>query len=382
VDIARLPAGRVLSQDDGESLQVYEIAGHSGWLAKIYKKPLAAAEAHTLKQVIHLPRGMTQRSRDLVNGCVAWPVATINSRTQTVGVVMAKAPLRFSARLRKLSGGFGDARPLEIDWLAMPSESASKRGIKPPDAAVRTKAMLQMLQVGAVFDGDNLVYGDWSYKNAFWEQGDGSVFVIDMDSCGIDTREWIASPEWEDPLFPDSTKPRLTPLSDRYKLAVFVVRCLTGERKDPLAAHRSLVESEGVNPFTVALWRVLTAKTAEERPDPLRLLAAYQSWQAEKAGNVSGSVAVGRGPRADGGRAPKAGPNADGRDARAAQPVRPSPGNVTGQIDLRARRNGQQQPPSARAPAAAATDLWLHTGGTFPTEFRHVVQSTVKGETR
>jgi hypothetical protein len=374
-NIAEVPVGRVLSEDDGESRLVYEIDGRPQWLAKIYKKPLPGAEAHTLRRLVHLPVGMFWANLTVVDSSIAWPVAAIVDGLRTVGVVMAKAPARFSARLRKLSGGYEEAKPLPIDWLVMPSESSVKRGIEPTGPETRRKAMLELLRVGALFDDHDIVYADWSYKNAFWEQGVGSVFVIDMDSCGIGTRAWIESPEWDDPLFPESTKPRLNCLSDRYKLAVLAVRCMTGERKDPLAAHRSLVESVGTNAFTSALHQVLTAKVAEDRLSPYHLLGAYQRWIAVMAGNVSGSVSVGRAARAD----DVEGSSAPDRDAQSSDQAAPSPGNVTGHVDLRARRSGRPPPPSARDPAAAASPS-LPARPALSPEFRSRFRPTAEGE--
>lgn len=376
VDIRDLPARRVLSEDDGESRQVYEINGHPRWLAKIYKKSLPQAEAHTLRRLVHLPVGMFAGNLRVVDSSIAWPTATIVDGLQTVGVVMAEAPQRFSARLRKLSGGYEQARPLPIDWLLTSTEASVKRGIKPTDIDIRTKAMLEFLRVGALFDDYDLVYADWSYKNAFWEHGVGSVYVIDMDTCGIGTRAWIESPEWDDPLFPESAKPQLSILSDRYKLAVLAVRCMTGERKDPLAAHRSLVDLVGANPFTSALHQVLTAKVAEERLSPYRLLAAYQRWLAVMAGNVSGDVRVG--PAARAGEPGK--PGSPARDDRSADPGAKPPGNVTGHVDLRGRRGGQRPPPSARDPAALAPPSPYGPRPLPPAGLRNGYQPIVKGE--
>jgi hypothetical protein len=291
---------------------------------------------------------MSRGNKDVVDASLAWPVATVVKGLETIGVVMAKAPDRFSARRRDIRGAYGQPQPLVIDLLVMPGKLCEKRGIKAPDIAVRSKAMLDFLRIGALFDDYDIVYADWSYKNAFWEQGFGSIFVIDMDTCGIGTRRWIESPEWDDPLFPESVKPPLNSLSDRYKLAVLAVRCLTGERRDPIRAHQRLVQLVGTNDFTDALHQALTAKTPEARPNPYHLLAASKRWIDQLTRTASRdeqarpkATTAGAGPRSP--KTDVTGP---------VDPAALSPGNVTGHFDLRSRKAGQppKAPPSTRGP--------------------------------
>ncbi|MFD3308178.1 hypothetical protein [Streptomyces sp. NPDC058694] len=304
-----VPATHVIAEDNGESTQVHEIAGQPGWLAKLYRRPLTDAAAATLQTLVYLPTVMSQQDRDLVDRCVSWPVARICDGPYIVGVVMAKAPDRFYARLHTLSGRTEAPRPLPLDWMVTADAACIKRGIQPANMVVRSRAMTELLQVGALFARHDVVYADWSYSNAFWEQGTGAVFIIDMDTSGIGTREWIESPEWEDPLYPETSRPALTVHSDRYKLAVLTVRCLTGERRDPLAAHQALLSRLGNNPFHTAVGRALTAAQPAERPTPQDLFAALDHWMGTAPGELG-----------DVGTTPSGASN-----------------NVTGSIDLRAR---------------------------------------------
>lgn len=321
-----VPEGRVLSEDDGESKQVHEIAGRPGWLAKLYKNPLPESSAATLQRLVYLPTVMSRRDQAVVDSCVAWPVARIVDGGRVLGVVMAKAPDHFFVRLLKqFSGVLGEESPLVLDWLVHTDEACAKRGIEPAGVQVRKRAMGELLAVGSLFASHGLVYADWSYSNVFWEQGTGATFVIDMDTCGMGSREWIESHSWEDPLFPETDKRPLTVYSDRYKLAVLTARCLTGERKDPLAAHRALERQFGVTPLSAAVERALTARSPEDRPAPDELLAALDGSLGEtriavpsgaSSGNVIGTIPVGR-------------PSA---------PEEPSSrGNVVGAVDLRGR---------------------------------------------
>ncbi len=365
VGLADVPEGRVLGQENGESRIVYEVEGRPGWIAKIYRKPLPDAAAATLRRLIHLPTLMSQPDMAVVDGSISWPVARIMDGTAVVGVVAAKAPDRFFVRLKTLSGAESDPTPLVLDWLMTTGDKGARRGIRTVDPAVRLWAMARLLAVGVLFARHDIVYADWSYTNAFWEQGTGEVFVIDMDTCAFTAREWIESPGWEDPLFPGTARRPLTVHSDSYKLAVVTVRCLTGMRRDPMEAHTELVREIGRNAFTAALERALTAGDPAARPGPAELVAALRTMAgldpadpgaagggASDAGaasspsgssnNVTGHIKVGPVQPAP----PAAAPQPPGRAA--ANGSGPLTTNVTGSVDLRGRR---RKPPPARPPA-------------------------------
>src|SRR5262249_21897739 len=130
--------------------------------------------------------------------------------------------------------------------------------------------------VGALLERHGVVYGDWSYANAFWARGTGRVFVIDMDSCGIGDRPWVESKSWDDPGVEPGT--RLTTYTDRYKLTVLVLRCLSGVRgMDFAAAHAALPERFHAGRLGEALWSGLTTPDPGERPTMKRLLTLLES---------------------------------------------------------------------------------------------------------
>ncbi|MEY9966650.1 hypothetical protein ABIA33_004715 [Streptacidiphilus sp. MAP12-16] len=364
-----VPEGRVLDRENGESRIVYEIAGSKGWIAKMYKKPLSDTAAADLRKLVYLPTLMSQRDQTLVDASIAWPVARILDGPQVVGVVMAKAPDSFFVRLRKLSGTATDATPLLLDWLVMSGDACAKRGIQPADLSVRLRAMAELLAVGALFARYDIVYADWSYNNAFWEQGTGAAFVIDMDTCAFGTRKWIQSVGWEDPLFPEKKKQPLTIHSDRYKLAMLTVRCLTGVRQDPMEAYRALVDLIGSNPFTDTLEQALTASRATDRPGPTELVVAFrhtadQGFAAAPVhaaanvpvnatpGNVTGQIRVGA-------------PSSPSLVDPAVRSV-PNPGNVTGNVDLRNRVPKPATPQRTSAPEPASVSAPLPTPTSAP----------------
>jgi hypothetical protein len=294
------PAGDVLSSGDGESVRVYELARHPGWLVKEYRRPLDRREGADLAGTVTAPAGMGPDDRDLVDRCTGWPVARITDGGSTTGVVLPQADERFRAVLNLAGGRKSGPVHLTIDWLVQESRVQQAAGLTPAGPEVRRRAALHFLAVGALLERHGLVYGDWSYRNAFWA-ADGGVCLIDMDSCRPGSRPWVESGEWADPLYPAQRQPRLDAWSDRYKLAVLTVRCLTGLRGDPRAAWAALPRDE---PMRGPLGQVLTATAAGDRCSAADLLAAAHAGPVTGAkprpggSNVTGARPVGRRPAA------------------------------------------------------------------------------------
>jgi hypothetical protein len=273
----------VLGDNAGEARVVYEIAGHPGWLAKLYKKPLAPADADVLDRIIALPESMTPEDRGLVDQQTAWPVARITENGKTVGVAFAKAPQRFFASLRLRGGRTSPARPLPVDWLMWPSERVQARGLVVPTPEIRRRAAMDFLRIGDLFARNNLVYGDWSYHNALWDQHNGRVFLIDIDSCGIGARVRIESPDWEDALYTD--RHELDAFSDYYKVALAVARCLTGCREP-----EAIMAGVGQGAFRLALHRALLSTAPDRRTPPGELLKALKDLPSPTMTTAAGTT--------------------------------------------------------------------------------------------
>ncbi|MCX4776515.1 hypothetical protein [Streptomyces sp. NBC_01264] len=363
VPLSGVPEGATVSTENGESRLVHEIDGRPGWLAKLYKSPPKSAQAEALDTLVSMPGLMSPADRDLVDRCVSWPVSRITDGGEVVGVVMAKAPERFYARLRT-PWGVHEPAPLVLDWLVQDPEACRKRGITPASTQVRLRTMHQLLSVAALFARHDVVYADWSYRNAFWDEDTGDAFVIDMDTCGIGTRDWVESPKWEDPLFAAPGRP-LTPYSDRYKIAMLTVRCLTGVRDDPLVAHAQLVRTIGVNPFTSALEQALTSAHETGRPSPEQLMHALLLSVPERPSSAD-TAPAGRAPSSNVTGEIKVGPAAYRRTD--ASPTAPTPSGATaagptatGATAGRPPRPGSYRPPATRPRKhrARAVTGWL-----------------------
>ncbi|MDI2129826.1 hypothetical protein [Yinghuangia seranimata] len=354
VRLSDVPQGAVLARDRGESRVVFEIAGHPGWLAKLYRSPLGVVDAARLKALTLLPATLTDPAQtDVVDRCTCWPVSRVlDERGTVVGVVVAKAPRRFFAALRGLSGRPTRPAPLEIDWLVREPEAYGPRGLAVPDLGVRVTAARQLVAFCALLEQWDVVYGDWSYSNVFWARNSGDVFVIDLDTCGIERREWIESPEWEDPLFPNDSQPPLTVHCDRFKLATLLVRCLTGVRRDPRTAYAALPDALREGRFGAVLDRILAADTPGERPGPDELSAALEEDVAALDLPVRIVTEEPDELEEPEGREPEPDESA-GSDA-AAEPASARTGNVTGHIPLTANGSAPLPRPPAVPPPPAS----------------------------
>ncbi|TYK52521.1 hypothetical protein [Actinomadura decatromicini] len=229
-------AGARIAGENGQSTAVYESADHPGWLVKRYKPGFPEEPPDVLDRLIALPGAMTPADLAVVDAATCWPVSRVVSDGVTVGVVVAKAPAEFFTTVRTPFGP-PESVPLNLDQLVQTDDEFYKvRELAVPGGRERRSVARSVLRVGALLERHDVVYGDWSYANLFWERGAGRVFLIDMDSCGLSSRAWVECNSWNDPAVPQGE--RLTVRTDRYKVAVAVLRVLTGVRGED--AHPAL----------------------------------------------------------------------------------------------------------------------------------------------
>lgn len=289
-EVSRFTDAAVVARDNGESSVIYDCPGHPKWLVKSYK-PEIKVDQSTLSRLIDLPRSMSAEELALVDRNVAWPVARVVDGYRTVGTIMAKASEKFSWEISLLQGRTKN-KIVEVDLLANSAERIQKLGLPVPTAAMRLGAMREVVAVAALFERYDVVYGDWSFANAFWAPGTSRILIIDVDASGIGQRRRVETPNWEDPLM---TPPHpLTTHTDRYKVALLVVRAVTGLRKERLAAvdaidilypsHRRLGE---------ILRRSISALSIDERPLLAELYEAMTATGDPSTVNGRGRSAAG-----------------------------------------------------------------------------------------
>lgn len=260
------PIGAVISRNDGESLEVCRLQDHPGWLLKRYRlgaRPVRADQ--TLDRMISLPDSMSDADVSRIRDAAAWPVCrVVDSNQRTVGVVFREAPAWYRARFT-VGPERSTESVLRLDWLCKPAEACNRRGLPFFDFGQRLEVCRSLVGVAAVLERHTVVYGDWSYRNAFWSITERSGFLIDMDSCGFGSRSAMQSPTWQDPSL--NGRPMVDVTTDRYGVALLVARCLTAER-DRAALLPKLWEVANAEDHTDlydVVCRALTA-TPEHRP--------------------------------------------------------------------------------------------------------------------
>ncbi|MFI0480849.1 hypothetical protein [Actinomadura sp. 9N215] len=268
-------AGARIAGENGQSTAVYESAAHPGWLVKRYKPGFPDEPPEVLDRLIGLPATMTPGELAVVDAATCWPVSRVVSGAATVGVILAKAPAEFFTEVRTPFGP-PESVPLSLDQLVQADpEFYTARDLAVPDRRERVRVARNLLRLGALLERRDVVYGDWSYANLFWERGAGRVFLIDMDSCGLSSRPWVECNSWNDPAVPQGE--RLTVRTDRYKIAVAVLRVLTGVRgEDPHPALDALDTRLRTAPFGDAL-RCSLDEPPDLRPSSGELLELLES---------------------------------------------------------------------------------------------------------
>ncbi|MFI5916459.1 hypothetical protein [Dactylosporangium sp. NPDC051541] len=214
-----------LSTNNGESLAISPLAAHPHLLLKRYRTGPAPADVERLDRLIALPADLVPDDRRTLATATCWPTARVVSGGATVGCVIPRAPAKFFTHLR---GPQAPAVPLEIDWVSAGAHRRQRLGLPALDLPHRLRISANLLAVAALFERHDLVYADWSYANALWSARDGDVFVIDTDSCATGSRAAVKTANFDDPVpRPDALVDGDT---DRYRVALLVARCLTGER--------------------------------------------------------------------------------------------------------------------------------------------------------
>jgi hypothetical protein len=186
-----------------------------GRLLKLYHAEVAVLAAE-LARLIQLP------VRELVDATTAWPSGRVFHRGRCVGLLMPEAPARFATRLA------GRPRLLELQFLLYPKR-AMWASLVLPDAADRRRLAAGYARLFDVLHRNEIVVGDVSMRNLLWTLSGGpGVYAIDCDGFRLVGRPPSVRPAdtagWVDPASPRA----VTLDTDRYKLALLVVRLLLG----------------------------------------------------------------------------------------------------------------------------------------------------------
>jgi DNA-binding helix-hairpin-helix protein with protein kinase domain len=205
---------------DGGHGRVYRLADPPGLLLKLYHGGTTVLPEE-LGRLIDLPGDR----RELGVAPVAWPSGRVFDGGRCVGLLMPEAPAEFATSLA------GRRRLLELQFLLYPRRAMWADLVLPTRAQRRGLAMAYA-ELFRVLHGNGVVVGDVSMRNLLWTLAGGpSVYVIDCDGFRLAGRPSTVRPAdtagWGDPARPDE----VTVDTDRYKLALVMLRVLLGNHE-------------------------------------------------------------------------------------------------------------------------------------------------------
>ena len=260
--------GESVSGNNGESSGIHPvkpIAGVAGLLFKSYlSHERTEQRGRSLDALVGLgrnPRESLRGDRDVLLRGSSWPLSRVVDRSGvTVGCLFRAA----DARYRR-----DDGKLREIDQLARTDAQLARRGLT-VTREQRLRLCLGLVEFAAALERRRLLYCDWNYVNALWSDEDWSVLVIDVDGCRaiVGPREGVPDrhqPNWEEVVpRPDALADRQT---DRYRVALLVARCLTGERELPFLLNRLADAPAQEVPARDQLLAMLLAEDRARRPN-------------------------------------------------------------------------------------------------------------------
>jgi hypothetical protein len=399
---------------EGGEGRVFELPLHPHLVFKEYRH---AADRRHLEDLVGWPPSGEPDLIGRVGSAASWPAALVErgksgggGSTDAVGVLVARAPRRFSVRHRD-----GTTRLATLSYLtADPAyrEVAYGLALPAPFSAERIGLVYALARLLEAFDTlqPPVGHGDLSSKNVLWSLQRGpEIFLIDCDNCeryGPDGRPLSAegrrramTPNWDDPAVPPGANPELA--SDRYSLALIFLR-VVGAANFPVQARQRQGGAISID-FPIPpgyagevllgpdsqLWslcaRGLSTEQPDARPSPGEWVAALETvLDGLGAAQVMRSVwsTQGGGPARAAGNSLPAGAGPDARpDAPGDIPwdvprevPRDVPGDVPGDVSVRpVVASGRTAPPArlvVKQPAAGMGRLyrgWPAAGLSNPT---------------
>jgi DNA-binding helix-hairpin-helix protein with protein kinase domain len=201
---------------------VFRLARPSGTLLKLYHRGVGVLSAE-LGRLIDLPSRSADAGR--VAALTAWPSGRVFDRGRCVGLLMPEAPARFATTLA------GRDRLLELQFLLYPRRAMWAEMVLPTGEERRALAV-GYLRLFDVLHRNDVVVGDVSMRNLLWTVAGGpAVLAIDCDGFRLVGRPPAVRPAdtagWADPACPRE----VTLDTDRYKLALLVLRVLLGNHR-------------------------------------------------------------------------------------------------------------------------------------------------------
>jgi DNA-binding helix-hairpin-helix protein with protein kinase domain len=184
-----------------------------------------------LERLAGVRLSLVAQRRAVLDDMTAWPLrAVVGPADEARGVLMKLIPGRYFEDML-LPSGNRDQVAREIQHLIFDADVARRRDVAvPDDTDLRTRLRIceRFAYLLSILHGANLVYGDVSARNVLYSlRPDPSVFLVDCDAARVRGSAAVNkqqhSPDWD----PPERTAGQSVITDRYKLALFVLRVLT-----------------------------------------------------------------------------------------------------------------------------------------------------------
>ena len=231
-------------------LKTFQLPTDPGKLVfKEYRGDAVSVSLPGLQSIVSARMRLPEVRRRVFDGLTVWPLrAVVTDDGAPIGVLMRLIDATFMETF-VLPSGRREVSPREIQHLIFDPATARQRNVAvPPDRDVTARIAIceQMAYAMAIMHGANLVYGDLSARNVLYRVAPTpSILLVDCDAARVKGSAAVHkqqnSPDWD----PPEGSRQQSQATDRYKLALFVLRCLTPGRgssvnRDAAAADRVL----------------------------------------------------------------------------------------------------------------------------------------------
>ncbi|MEZ5141975.1 MAG: hypothetical protein R2726_05565 [Acidimicrobiales bacterium] len=193
----------------------------------IFKRfaPKTPVSGTTLEQLARYRAGLSADEHRALDAFTVWPCAVVEDGGRVIGYLMQEIPDRFLQIIEATTGS--ERIPREIQHLFVADALAVRNLGEAPNRVERLLLARSMAFGLGFLHRQGFVYGDLSYKNAVYTlRPTPQIMLLDCDAVRREGQgaavAQLNSPGWSPPEGGPQTK-----LTDRYKLGLFVLRCLT-----------------------------------------------------------------------------------------------------------------------------------------------------------
>jgi hypothetical protein len=212
-------------------LSSYSLPGFTHLAYKEYAVAPESAEVDNLTALVEFRARLDTSARAILDDAAAWPLQLVTRGGAVCGFVMQLIPPEFFGE-QLLPSGRTVQLPVKSQWLVVDPAKADAAGIRVPradDLPARIVLCAKLAHMFGVLHRAGLVYGDLSLNNAMFSAATPPrVMLVDCDAAQSPVAAPIAqahTPDWTPPEFVNVPGPQDIE-SDRYKLALFVLRVL------------------------------------------------------------------------------------------------------------------------------------------------------------